>query len=166
MARVGVGRGALARATVVVLLSAAVIGGWTMFPTGRAGVLLGVIRQLVGLILVVAGAAKLADGAVFATTLRAFWIAPRARAILLGHCLAFAELAVGMSLVLGAGTPWTNFAAAGMFALFGVAIVARVLAGPVSTTCGCFGPHFSSRITWRLASRCAGLAALALLTTG
>lgn len=86
----------------------------------------------VGLVFLVAGAAKLRQVA-WPATAAAFgapaWLA---------SVIPWAEVAVGALLVTGAGLPWTAFAATGLLTAFTAMVGVRLALGqPVP--CGCFG---------------------------
>lgn len=89
-------------------------------------------RIAVGVVLLVAGAAKLRQPA-WPATAAAFgapaWLVP---------VLPWAELVLGALLVAGVGLPWTALAAAGLVASFTGAVAVR-LAGGTAVPCGCFG---------------------------
>lgn len=86
----------------------------------------------VGLVLLVAGAAKLRQPG-WAATARAFGAPPQAAAV-----LPWAEVGVGALLVTGVGLPWTALAAAAMVATFTVMVALRLVLGQPAP-CGCFG---------------------------
>ena len=89
-------------------------------------------RIAVGVVLLVAGAAKLRQPA-WPATAAAFgapaWIVP---------VLPWTELVLGALLAAGVGLPWTALAAAGLVASF-TGVVALRLAGGTAVPCGCFG---------------------------
>lgn len=86
----------------------------------------------VGLVLLVAGAAKLRQPEWPATA--AAFGAPRP----LASVIPWIEVAVGALLVTSAGLPWTAMAAAGLLLAFTAMVALRLLLGqPVP--CGCFG---------------------------
>lgn len=79
-------------------------------------------RVVVGAVLLVAGAAKLADR----TPRRVSPLVP------------WAELVLGALLVVGLGDRWPSVAAAALFAAFTVVVLRRLRAGDTAP-CGCFG---------------------------
>lgn len=89
-------------------------------------------RIAVGVVLLVAGVAKLCQPA-WPATAAAFgapsWMAP---------ALPWAEVVLGALLVAGVGLPWTALAAAGLLTAFAVAVGLRVRRGD-AVPCGCFG---------------------------
>lgn len=86
----------------------------------------------VGLVLLVAGAAKLRQP-VWPATAAAFG-APRWLAVV----LPWAEVATGSLLVTAVGLPWTAMVAAGLVGVFTSAVALRLLLG-LAVPCGCFG---------------------------
>lgn len=86
----------------------------------------------VGLVLLVAGAAKLRQPAWPATA--AAFGAPR----WLAAVIPWVEVAVGALLVTGAGLPWTALGAAGLLTSFTAMVALRLLLGQ-AVPCGCFG---------------------------
>lgn len=86
----------------------------------------------VGLVLVVAGAAKLRQPEWPATA--AAFGAPRWMAAV----IPWIEVAVGALLVTGAGLPWTALGAAGLLTSFTAMVALRLLLGQ-AVPCGCFG---------------------------
>lgn len=86
----------------------------------------------VGLVLLVAGAAKLRQPEWPATA--AAFGAPRWLAAL----IPWIEVAVGALLVTSAGLPWTAMAAAGLLAAFTAMVALRLVTGQ-AVPCGCFG---------------------------
>lgn len=86
----------------------------------------------VGLVLLVAGAAKLRQAGWPATA--AAFGAPR----WLAAVIPWAEVTVGALLVSGAGLPWTALAAAALLASFTAAVAVRLRLGQ-AVPCGCFG---------------------------
>lgn len=89
-------------------------------------------RFAIGLVLLVAGAAKLRQPA-WPATAKAFG-APR----LVVPVLPWTELGIGALLLAGVGLPWTAGVAVALVVAFTVA-VARNLRRGVTTPCGCFG---------------------------
>ena len=86
----------------------------------------------VGLVLLVAGAAKLRQPEWPATA--AAFGAPRWSAA----ATPWVEVAVGALLVTGAGLPWTALAAAGLVTSFTAAVALRLVRAQ-AVPCGCFG---------------------------
>lgn len=89
-------------------------------------------RIAVGVVLLVAGAAKLRQPA-WPATAAAFgaptWVAP---------ALPWVELVLGALLVTGVGLPWTALAAAVLVGAFTITVALRLVRGE-AVPCGCFG---------------------------
>lgn len=89
-------------------------------------------RIAVGVVLLVAGVAKLCQPA-WPATATAFgapaWLVP---------VLPWVEILLGALLVSGVGLPWTALVAAGLIAAFAIAVGLRVRRGD-AVPCGCFG---------------------------
>jgi hypothetical protein len=114
---------------------------------------------LVGLALVVAGAAKRVSPAwpAQARDLGApGWAVP---------LLPWVELALGACLVVGLGHPWAPLGAAALLAVFTGAVV-RALAGGRRPPCACFGALSARPIGARTVVRNLVLIALALVALG
>ncbi|HVE47844.1 MAG TPA: MauE/DoxX family redox-associated membrane protein [Acidimicrobiales bacterium] len=89
-------------------------------------------RIAVGVVLLVAGVAKLCQPAWPATA--AAFGAPAG----LASVLPWGEVVLGALLVAGIGLPWTTLVAAALLAAFAVVVATRVRRGH-SVPCGCFG---------------------------
>jgi uncharacterized membrane protein YphA (DoxX/SURF4 family) len=103
------------------------------------GVLAG--RVLVGLLLVVAGAAKITAGPEwFLQTLLGYDLLPRPLAALLARSLPWIEVACGILLVLGLFTRPAAAIGATLLLVFAFAITSAILREK-QVDCGCFGQH-------------------------
>ncbi|MEO7442054.1 MAG: MauE/DoxX family redox-associated membrane protein [Acidimicrobiales bacterium] len=89
-------------------------------------------RMAVGVVLLVAGAAKLGQPA-WRATAATFgapgWLAP---------VLPWVELSLGAALLVGLGRPWTAWGALALLAVFTVIVAQRLRRGD-RVPCGCFG---------------------------
>jgi uncharacterized membrane protein YphA (DoxX/SURF4 family) len=101
-----------------------------------------IARVAVGVVLLVAGTAKLADRS-----------HPR---------VALAEVVLGALLVTGIAGRWTSVVAAALLAAFTVVVWRRVRRGDPEP-CGCFGELSRQPVSMRTVGRNVGLLALALL---
>lgn len=112
---------------------------------------------VVGVVFVLAGASKLASGAVWRASARDLgapdWAAP---------VVPWVELATGALLVVQFAQPWPAIAALVMLAGFSTLIGIRLRAGE-RPMCACFGQWSASEIGPRHLVRNAVLAALALV---
>lgn len=95
-------------------------------------------RLVLGSVLVVAGALKVADPQGSVAAVRAYELLPAAAATAVGWGLPFAEVLIGLVLLLGIAVRPAAVAAAGLLAVF-VAAVASAAARGLSIDCGCFG---------------------------
>ena len=95
-------------------------------------------RLTLGITLIVAGALKLPnlDGSVHSTN--AYEILPYELVKLVGYGMPFAEVILGILLVLGLFTRLSGFLGAGMMLAFIIAIASVWIRG-ISIDCGCFG---------------------------
>ncbi len=110
---------------------------------------------MLGVVLLVAAAAKLRAAGRARDALRSYGIASaRARGALWAATIV-AEGGLGAALAVGA--PGTAEAAAGLMGLFALALVWAIATGRAGRPCGCFGGR--SRIGWPAAARTALLAA-------
>jgi hypothetical protein len=119
----------------------------------------GLLRVLLGVVLLVAAAAKLRAGRSARDALRSYRIeSARARAALWVAAIML-EAALGVALAVGARG--AAEAAAGLMGLFAVALVAAIASGLTGKPCGCFGGR--SKIGWPAVARTALLAAVLAL---
>ena len=97
-----------------------------------------VFRLILGGVLLVAGALKVTDPYSSATSVRAYQILPVDLANLLGFILPFAEVAIGIFLILGIWVRLNAIAGGALMIMFIIAIV-QAWARGISLDCGCFG---------------------------
>jgi uncharacterized membrane protein YphA (DoxX/SURF4 family) len=97
-----------------------------------------VFRLILGGVLLVAGALKVTDPYSSATSVRAYQILPVDLANLLGFILPFAEVAIGIFLIVGI---WVrlNAIAGGVLMIMFVIAIGQAWARGISLDCGCFG---------------------------
>jgi uncharacterized membrane protein YphA (DoxX/SURF4 family) len=89
-------------------------------------------------VLLVAGALKVTDPYSSATSVRAYQILPVDLANLLGFILPFAEVAIGIFLILGIWVRLNAVAGGALMVMFIIAIAQAWVRG-ISLDCGCFG---------------------------
>lgn len=118
-------------------------------------------RLVLSLVLVVAGAGKLADRRGSRTALGDFGL-PAGLVAPLALLLPLAEIAIGIALLPSAGAAPAATAAAVLFAAFALAIAAALRRGE-SPDCHCFGTVHSRPVTAVTLARAAVLAGLAAL---
>ena len=95
-------------------------------------------RLILGIVLIVAGSMKVGnlDGSVHATA--SYQILPYELARIVGYALPFAEIALGLFLVIGLFTRVAGALGALMMLAFVIAIVSVWVRG-IAIDCGCFG---------------------------
>jgi uncharacterized membrane protein YphA (DoxX/SURF4 family) len=89
-------------------------------------------------VLLVAGALKVTDPYSSATSVRAYQILPVDLANLLGFILPFAEVAIGIFLIVGIWVRLNAIAGGALMIMFIIAI-GQAWARGISLDCGCFG---------------------------
>ena len=100
--------------------------------------------------------------ALFATQIDSYQLLPPSAVNLLAHTLPFAEIALGILLILGFGLRvWASVASMILLGFFGV--VVRSYAMGLQINCGCFGP--GEALTIKTVIRDGLLVALSLLVT-
>jgi uncharacterized membrane protein YphA (DoxX/SURF4 family) len=95
-------------------------------------------RLILGGVLLVAGALKVTDPYSSATSVRAYQILPVDLANLLGFILPFAEVAIGIFLIVGIWVRLNAIAGGALMIMFIIAI-GQAWARGISLDCGCFG---------------------------
>jgi uncharacterized membrane protein YphA (DoxX/SURF4 family) len=97
-----------------------------------------ILRLALGGVLLVAGGLKVIDPSSSVQAVEAYELLPEGVARLVGWGLPFAEIAIGLLLVVGALTR-TAAIAAGLLMVVFIAAVASAAARGLSIDCGCFG---------------------------
>jgi len=120
-----------------------------------------IVRVAIGVIFLVAGAAKVGHAAEFAQEIAAFRLLPQGVIAPMALGLPLLEILLGACLVLGVFTRTTAWIAVAVFAVFDLAIASAVVRG-MSISCGCFGPSDASVTTWGEVARDAVFIVLAL----
>ena len=95
-------------------------------------------RLILGGVLLVAGALKVTDPYSSATSVRAYQILPIDLANFLGFVLPFAEVAIGIFLIVGIWVRLGAIAGGVLMVMFIIAI-GQAWARGISLDCGCFG---------------------------
>jgi uncharacterized membrane protein YphA (DoxX/SURF4 family) len=95
-------------------------------------------RLILGGVLLVAGALKVSDPYSSATSVRAYQILPVDLANFLGFVLPFAEVAIGIFLIVGIWVRLNALAGGALMVMFIIAIGQAWIRG-ISLDCGCFG---------------------------
>jgi uncharacterized membrane protein YphA (DoxX/SURF4 family) len=110
-------------------------------PPAATGLMVAIVRILLGGLFIFAGAMKLSDLQGFAFSVKAFEIFPAhaEHAVrLVTFAVPWTELIIGVMLVLGYWTRGAALLLAGILLGF-VAGIVSVLARDMNVTCGCFG---------------------------
>ena len=95
-------------------------------------------RLILGGVLLVAGALKVSDPYSSATSVRAYQILPVDLANFLGFVLPFAEVVIGIFLIVGIWVRLNAIAGGALMVMFIIAIGQAWIRG-ISLDCGCFG---------------------------
>ena len=95
-------------------------------------------RLILGGVLFVAGALKVTDPYSSATSVRAYQILPVDLANFLGFVLPFAEVVIGIFLIVGIWVRLNAIAGGALMVMFIIAI-GQAWARGISLDCGCFG---------------------------
>ena len=95
-------------------------------------------RLILGGVLLVAGALKVNDPYSSATSVRAYQILPVDLANFLGFVLPFAEVVIGIFLIVGIWVRLNAIAGGALMVMFIIAI-GQAWARGISLDCGCFG---------------------------
>lgn len=106
--------------------------------------LLAIMDTFCGVILIVAGTAKLGSLRSFGDQIAAYNIVPALAARRIGSILPPAEIAVGVLVILN---PRFAVASAGLFLCFAMAVGVNLLRGKKELHCGCFGSNGVHRIS-------------------
>jgi hypothetical protein len=123
-------------------------------------------RTTVGLILLIAGIAKIGDRHQVADMIRNYQLLPSDMTKLLGLALPLVEIAIAVSLLAGVLMPWSALAAISLFLLFSGAVAINLLRGRREIACGCFGTSEEQHLSWLIVVRNIALAGLAALSIG
>ena len=96
------------------------------------------LRLILGGVLLVAGALKVTDPYSSATSVRAYQILPVDLANFLGFVLPFAEVAIGIFLIVGIWVRLNAIAGGALMIMF-IIEIGQAWARGISLDCGCFG---------------------------
>jgi len=121
-----------------------------------------IVRVVIGLIFIVAGAAKVGHAAEFAAQIAGFRILPQVVIAPMALALPFLEILLGGYLIIGLFTRAAAWIAVILFATFDLAIASAVVRG-MTVSCGCFGPNDKTVTTWAEVARDAVFVLLALV---
>ena len=121
-----------------------------------------VVRVAIGIVFLVAGAAKVGHAAEFAVEIAGFRLLPPAVIGPMALGLPLLEIVLGACLVLGVFTRTVGWIAVAVFAVFDLAIASAVVRG-MTVSCGCFGPNDTTVTTWAEVARDAVLVVVAIV---
>lgn len=121
----------------------------------------GVTRAFVGLLFVVAGAAKLPARRELATTIRSYEVLSDRGAASLSRVVPPLEISVGAAFAAGVAPAVAGIAISVLLAAFSLGITINLLRGRRAITCGCFGSP-ARAISWMIVLRNVALAAATL----
>ncbi|HTU70124.1 MAG TPA: MauE/DoxX family redox-associated membrane protein [Candidatus Baltobacteraceae bacterium] len=105
------------------------------------------VRLLLGLLLIGAGALKVAHPADLASAIAGFRLLPPEVVAPMAVILPYFEMLLGLYLTLGLFTRLAGIVAAAQFVLYAGAIASAVLRG-IPANCGCFGPGDVAVADW------------------
>ncbi len=126
------------------------------------GIVVLVLRVVLGAIFIIAGASKVGNANMFAAQIAGFRILPQIVIAPLALGLPFLEILLGGYLILGLFTRTSAWVAAVLLALFDAAIASAVVRG-MTVSCGCFGPNDATVTTWSEVARDAVFVLLAVI---
>jgi uncharacterized membrane protein YphA (DoxX/SURF4 family) len=116
------------------------------------GIVVLVLRVVLGAIFIIAGASKVGHADMFAAQIAGFRILPQAVIAPIAVGLPFLEILLGGYLILGLFTRASAWVAVVLLAAFDLAIASAVVRG-MSVSCGCFGPNDTTVTTWAEVAR-------------
>lgn len=117
----------------------------------------------IGLLFLTAGLTKLRHRAVLPGVIANYRLLPEALVAPTASLLPIVEIALGLLLVSGLAPLPVVTAAAGLLGLFAVAMAVNLARGRRQISCGCGRLDLRQMLSWALAWRNVGLAALLLL---
>lgn len=121
-------------------------------------------RELLGLMLIFTGIAKIVTMREFRRVIATYQILPERMAAEFAVLLPFLEVAIAGCLISGAFVRYTGSAAAILFCAFATAVLANLVRGR-RLPCGCCGASGGPSIGWNLVARNLLMALLAILIT-
>jgi uncharacterized membrane protein YphA (DoxX/SURF4 family) len=111
------------------------------------------VRTLVALIFLTAAYGKLRHWAVFQGVVANYRLLPEVLVAPVAYLLPPAEAVLGAALLLGAGSPWPEAAAASLLLLFAAAMGINIGRGRRHIDCGCFQSALKQSLSWKLVIR-------------
>lgn len=122
------------------------------------------LRSFLALLFATAAVSKLRHRDEFFGVVRNFRVTPEGLALPIATALPVVELAVAVGLAIAATASLAALVAAGLLALFGVAIAVNVWRGRTAIDCGCMRNGMKQPLSWLLVARNAALALCAVGT--
>jgi len=116
----------------------------------------------IGLVFAVAGLAKIGNPAAFADDIHNFRMVPVALENLVALALPWIEIVAAVALVLGVRARPAAVLAAGLMAVFTLAVIVAMGRG-LDIECGCFGTSDGARVGLRKIAENVGLLVMALV---
>jgi uncharacterized membrane protein YphA (DoxX/SURF4 family) len=121
-----------------------------------------IVRVLIGVLFLAAGASKLGHFNDLAAAIAGFRLLPGPLIGPLAVLLPFFEIGLGLYLAAGLFTRAAAIVAAAQLTLYGAAIASAVIRH-IPANCGCFGPQDTARADWPHVAADLGLAAVCAL---
>jgi uncharacterized membrane protein YphA (DoxX/SURF4 family) len=121
-----------------------------------------VLRVVLGVIFIVAGASKIGHATLFAAQIAGFQLLPPPVIAPMALVLPFLEVLLGGYLIVGLFTRAAAWCAVVLLAVFDGAIASAVVRG-LTVSCGCFGPNDKTVTTWAEVARDAVFVLLAVI---
>jgi len=118
-----------------------------------AGIFSAVLSAMLGFVLLSAAVAKVLYWETLPAVVRAYRLLPNALVMPFAFALPAVELLVGGALFTHAMQPWAALAAAGLFAVFALAMTLALRAGRRNIDCGCFQGGLRQTLDGRLVVR-------------
>ncbi len=120
------------------------------------------IRWVLAVVFLVAFFHKITAPASFVMTLKAYRLLPDGLSLIVAYGLIAAELVVACALLVN--SVFGSISAAGLLAIYALAILVNLLRDRRDIDCGCSGPYVRQTLSGWLIARNIGLIAVALLT--
>ncbi len=120
------------------------------------------IRWLLAVVFLIAFFHKVTAPASFVTTLKAYRLLPDELSLIAAYTLIAAELVTACALLVN--SDFGSISAAGLLAIYALAMLVNLLRGRRDVDCGCSGPYVRQTLSGWLIARNIGLIAVALLT--
>ncbi len=107
-----------------------------------------VLRIFLGAVLLAAGLLKIKDLNMFAIAVRTYKLLPELLIKPLSYGLVFAEIVIGITLIIGFEIYYVSLLAALMQTVTLIFVIITLLKHRSLKDCGCFGAGFKVPVTW------------------